>query len=105
MIDLANETPLSLSEASHQVPRGRDRSKRIHTSTIYRWCTKGVRGERLEAVRVGGLLVTSCEALNRFFHRLNAGEDGAASYATAAHKRQREREIKQAERKLSAKGI
>ena len=104
MIDLSNETILSLSEATHEVPRGRG-NKRVHSSTLYRWATRGVAGTKLEAVRVGGLFVTSSEALNRFFRRLNSQVDERSEYATAAEKRQREREIKQAERRLSAKGI
>lgn len=105
MIDLSSETILSLSEATGEVPRGRDSKKRVHSSTIYRWATRGVGGTKLEAVRVGGLFVTSSEALSRFFRRLNTHSDDRAGSATAAEKRQREREIKQAERRLSAKGI
>ena len=47
-------------------------ARRCHVdpATIYRWYTKGLRGVSLEAKRVGRTLVTSHEALERFFDRL-----------------------------------
>jgi hypothetical protein len=67
MIDVQSEAVLSLSEASRAVCPGRP----VHLSTLYRWIAPGVRGQRLEAVRVGGRTLTSKEALTRFLSRLN----------------------------------
>ena len=37
-----------------------------HVATLHRWRTRGVRGVRLEAVRVGGRWHTSQAAIERF---------------------------------------
>ena len=68
MIDLNQEELLSLSEACAALPR--IDGKRPHTSTIWRWCRKGVRGVRLEHVRLGHRICTSRAALNRFANTL-----------------------------------
>jgi hypothetical protein len=39
--------------------------------TLHAWIKRGVRGVRLEAVRVGGQWRTSAEALQRFYDALN----------------------------------
>ena len=36
------------------------------------WARNGIRGVRIETIRVGGTLCTSLEALQRFFDRLSA---------------------------------
>ena len=69
MIDLTTETLVSFPEACLHLPRRRA-GKRPHPNTLYRWASDGVRGERLETIRVGGTLCTSLEALQRLFNRL-----------------------------------
>lgn len=64
MIDLQSEGLLSLADAAKALPRINGR--RIHVSTLWRWSRKGVRGVRLEHVRLGHRVCTSLEALNRF---------------------------------------
>ncbi|MBL8841268.1 MAG: DUF1580 domain-containing protein [Planctomycetes bacterium] len=70
MISL-DERTLSLPEAAKFVPRRRA-GRKVATSTLYRWITRGVRGVRLESMAAGGGLVTSREALERFFATLTA---------------------------------
>ncbi len=70
MIDL-NESLLSLPETAKLVPRRRA-GRKVATSTIYRWINRGVAGIRLEALSAGGGLVTSREALDRFFRDVTA---------------------------------
>src|SRR5215471_407670 len=70
MIDLRNETILSLAAAARNLPPGR-RGRPVTLSCILRWVLDGVRlksGQkvRLEAVRLGGRWITSMEALQRF---------------------------------------
>ena len=69
-IDLLSDDVLRLSEASKILPRGRH-GKKIHVSTLWRWSSRGVRGVKLETVRMGGLIYTSKQALQRFFGQLN----------------------------------
>lgn len=66
---LATETLLSLEDARLEVP-GRN-GKPISYDTIRRWVDKGLRGRRLEAVKVGGIWKTSKGAITRFMARLN----------------------------------
>jgi hypothetical protein len=75
MIDLLRENSISLTEAAGLVPPGR-RGRPTHLSTLLRWIKPGVRGVRLEAVRLGGRWVTSREALQRFADRLTAAQAG-----------------------------
>jgi hypothetical protein len=65
MIDLQNETILSIPQAAKRVPSQRNGAP-THASTVLRWILKGVKGVRLEGARMGGRWVTSVEAMQRF---------------------------------------
>src|SRR4051812_48707200 len=65
MIDSRSESLFTLTEVPEHVPKARGR--RIHTSTIWRWTKRGIRGVKLETIRIGGRTYTSTEALSRFF--------------------------------------
>ncbi len=65
MIDIKTEKLLSMSQAVRLIPPSRS-GRSTHTSTLVRWIHRGVRGRRLEAVRIGGSWFTSLEALARF---------------------------------------
>jgi len=71
-IDIDRETLVSLTEATKVLPRVN--GKRPAISTLWRWCRKGLRGVRLEYVRMGRNIATSREALNRFFNALAAAD-------------------------------
>lgn len=71
MIDLTEEKAISLNEAATLVPSARQ-GRPTHVSTLIRWITAGVEGNRLEAIRLGGRWVTSREALQRFAERLTS---------------------------------
>lgn len=83
MINIQLETVVSLSDAANlpQLPRRRC-GKRIHSSTIFRWCQKGIRGVRLETIRVGGTLCTSIEAIQRFCNRLTHDAPGSREHSS-----------------------
>ena len=98
-IDLHNEHLLTLSEAAEQLPRLR-RGRKIHISTLYRWISTGVKGIQLEAGKLGRTLVTSTEALQRFFDRLSEA-DGTVQLGPSRLSRQ----AKQAERELDRRGL
>lgn len=65
MIDIGTEQLVPLHDVPKILPL-RGNGKRIHISAVYRWAQRGVRGTRLEVVRVGGTTYTSREALQRF---------------------------------------
>ena len=52
MIDIMQETLIPLREAPRRLPP-RPNGKRVHISACYRWISRGVRGFRLEAIRIG----------------------------------------------------
>jgi hypothetical protein len=74
MIRLDDEL-VTLRQAARLLPKRRG-GKRAHASTVWRWATAGLRGKRLEVLRVGGIAYTSEAALDRFFREL-AGNDQA----------------------------
>lgn len=65
MIEINQETLIPLAEVPRRLPP-RPSGRMIHISAVYRWVQRGVRGVRLEAIRVGGTTYTSIEALQRF---------------------------------------
>jgi Protein of unknown function (DUF1580) len=86
VIDLASESPLiPLAQVPALLPPGPGGNP-VHVSTVWRWVRKGLpvpAGERvrLEAVRLGGRLVTSIPALQRFAERLTGGNGGGSHAA------------------------
>ncbi len=100
MIDIQNETVVSLTEASKHLPRRRA-GKRPHPATLYRWVQHGVRGVKLEAIQVGGTLCTSLQALQRFCEACT----DPSSRPPSSTSKSREREIKKAEAELAKAGI
>ncbi len=73
MIDITREQVFSLTEAARLLPRRR-RGRKPSPSTLYRWAKYGLRGTRLETIRIGGTRCTSVEALQRFAQALSADE-------------------------------
>ncbi len=69
MIDAMSDDVMPLSAAARLVPS--TRGGRVNPSTVWRWATRGIRGVRLETVKVGGAAMTSKAALNRFFAKLS----------------------------------
>lgn len=56
---------IPLSEVPELLPFRR-RGKRVHISTVWRWASKGVRGQKLKTWRVGGTTCTTDEAILEF---------------------------------------
>jgi hypothetical protein len=101
-IDLTLEKPHPLADVPNLpcIPRRRG-GRKLHRSTVMRWVNPGLRGVRLEAIRVGGTLCTTIEALQRFFERLAAPRP--EPQPTSGEKRQRE--LQQIEQELNAARI
>lgn len=73
---LPHEGLLSLREAAKSLPAIAGTTPAA--STLHRWCRRGVKGCRLEYVRVGRNMATTQSALNRFLESL-ALVDGATT--------------------------
>lgn len=94
-IDISTETLAPLAQASNRwVPT------RPHVATVRRWAVHGIRGHKLDTIRIGGITCTSQEAIGRFLSAIN-GHD--VTPANTSH--QREQEIARAERELAAAGV
>lgn len=84
-----NEQLLSLAQAARQLP-GRN-GKTTHIATLHRWTRGGIKTPHgivfLETMKVGGLCVTSREAIARFVEKLNShrqqGSTGTPSGTTS----------------------
>jgi hypothetical protein len=109
MIDLATEDPIPLSRIPARFPSlGRHTGKHLHFSTLFRWATKGVRGPngervRLETTRLGGSLITSVAALNRFAAALSPHEQGKGPVVSPRSPGKRRKEIERADEELAVK--
>jgi hypothetical protein len=75
--------------------------KKPVAQTVLKWCQHGLRGHKLESLRIGSTLCTSERALVRFFQRL-ADENCSPGSPTAADS---ERNHRAAERELDRVGI
>lgn len=100
MIDMQNETVVSLTEAAKELPKRRA-GKKPHVATLYRWASRGMRGVRLETLQVGGTLCTSLEALQRFFNCLSPNSTSSPT-TTIPNRR---REVQAAQQKLTGMGL
>ena len=107
-LDQTTEQLLSLADAVKVVPAIDGR--RPHISTIWRWCRRGLRGVRLEYVRLGHRVCTSREAIYRFAQRLAEADSQQVTdkFGTAARVQTRpgqNRDIEAADRELKRAGI
>ena len=75
-IDVKKEKLITFGGLVKTLPRRR-RGKPTHISTGLRWRSLGLKGIKLEAVRVGGVWMTSMEAFQRFTDRLTAQAEAA----------------------------
>jgi len=107
MIDLRNETSISLSQAARMLPPGR-RGRPVTLSCLLRWVLDGVKTVdgpvRLEAVRLGGRWITSIEALERFAAR-QTPDVGSERPRPPRSLGARERAARRAEKALERIGI
>lgn len=93
MIDTGVENLIPLRDVPRCLPP-RPNGKRLHISAVYRWTLRGVRGVRLETVKIGGTTYTSREAIQRFSERL-AGPESSPQLVNPVS-RGRQRRIEQA---------
>ena len=88
MIVVGEEQLIPLREVPRYLPP-RPSGKRVHISACYRWISRGVRGVRLEAIRIGGTTYTSLEALQRFSRYREGGTRAQVEASVSSRARQR----------------
>ena len=64
-MDINSEHLIPIKDMPKHLPP-RSTGGRVHISAVYRWMTHGVKGVRLESVKIGGSRYTSKQALQRF---------------------------------------
>ena len=101
MIDKSKEQLIPLSVAARETPN-RTGGSGINISTIWRWSQSGCRSVRLETVMVGGIRMTSREAMQRFFEAVTAHSKIPADTAPS---NERSRSINDAKHMLDDAGI
>lgn len=69
MIDIERETLISL-QAATELPFLQRKGRPPSFVTLVNWSKRGVRGIRLEVLRLGGTTMTSREAVKRFIAKL-----------------------------------
>jgi hypothetical protein len=70
MIDLTTESLIRLHDVGNYIPSSRA-GKRLGKAVAFRWALRGVRGTKLETLKVGGCRFTTVEAIQRFVAALN----------------------------------
>jgi Protein of unknown function (DUF1580) len=103
VFDTAIEQPVPLAVLAREITNRRG-TRGINASTMWRWVQRGVKGQRLESVMIGGIRMSSREALARFFVATTAAADRTTEPRVGISL-QRQQLIEQAERELSDPGI
>ena len=96
---LAAKEVIPVEDLPNILPKKRGR--KLHYSTVYRWCSRGCRGVKLETFLYGGTICTTPEAITQFFERLNATRSGSQPTPTrtpAARRRASEAAARELER-------
>jgi hypothetical protein len=96
-IDPLNDEILTFAQAARRLPRLRN-GRPVSPSTVWRWCSAGLHGVRLETVKVGGVTCTSTAALQRFFAALS-------DRPAPTHSANQEKHDDLVEHELAARGI
>lgn len=72
---------LTLAQAVRLFP-SRRRDSRLAISTLWRWATRGLRGTRLEVIKVGGVTYTTATAVRDFIERTNSAAGSQQSHSS-----------------------
>ena len=83
MSDLSEYLPLT--ELAKRIPSTHGR--RIHVSTLWRWCLRGVRGQRLAHLRLGRRCMSTVAAVEAFGKALAELPPGPRSHHARGERR------------------
>jgi len=89
---------LTLAQAAARIP------SRPNLSTLWRWCTKGIDGVRLQHVRIGRKILVDADSLDTFFRASAAAaiQRLDARHAAARPKPAKTRTAKRRQRDIEA---
>jgi len=103
MIEIGKENLITLKDAADLLPRRR-RGKKPSFTCLWRWAEKGVRGVKLDVIRVGATLCTSHEALQRFCNALTE-KDGFTHNTALRTPARRDKALRDAQEILKREGV
>jgi hypothetical protein len=98
------EVLIPLATAARRLPCRRS-GRPTHVSTLHRWRSKGLKGVRLESVRVGSIWHTSAEAVERFVGQLSGPDSNAVQQAGTGGNKTPASGCVRVEEQLDAMGI
>ena len=75
-VSILDEDTLTLTQAAQSLG--------VSAASTWRWARGGIRGVRLDYIRMGRRILTSREALQRFADELTAKDQGGAYPATTS---------------------
>ena len=98
-VNVTTEKLVTLNQAVKLLPRVG--GKQIHVSTLWRWCKKGLKGINLEYIRAGSKIITSREAIQRFFDVMTQlDETQQQSFYKPKHLKKKTRSEKSRQREI-----
>lgn len=92
---------IPIRDLPNHIPRNRGR--KVHIATVYRWMNRGVRGIRLETLLIGGRRYVTEESLERFVSLVSSQTTAGPTQKVVTE--QRQREIAGAQKLCDAAGI
>lgn len=98
MIDLQTQEHIAIRDVRNHIPGN------PHLATIWRWIYRGVRGQKLGTIVVGGRRFTTKEEIEKFIAATTATAAGGEP-TPARTAKQRARDIARAELELRLAGI
>jgi hypothetical protein len=99
IVSILDEEVIRISEVP-DLPFMRGRGNKVSLATLWRWVNNGLKGVRLETVKIGGTRCTSVQAVQRF---IRAHNGGASVEVRTPARRLKERE--RAKVMLTSEGI
>jgi hypothetical protein len=91
VISVASDQLVTLAQLAKRIPRRRN-NKAVHPSTVHRWRRPGIRGVRLECIRIGGAWHTTFRAFQEFCEHLSAEDPNCRPQETPVKNETAEKE-------------
>ena len=104
MISIETEHLLTLAEACTLLPRRRA-GKKCAVSTLHRWRLRGIRGVRLESAMLGGIRMTSVQAIQRFMDRVSSRSEREVPEFASRTSEARDRQLAKVDAELEMEGF
>jgi hypothetical protein len=99
--DPSSEELQPLAILARQIPN-RDGDLGVNAATVWRWQLRGIKGQKLRTLSVGGIRMSCGLWLSEFFSAVTVATNGESAPAPTSS---RQKQIEAAEKELAAAGI